>query len=36
MEHDYAWHSKPITDADLELALTELDAADRDAQVGAS
>jgi len=29
MERDYAWHSKPMTDADLERALAELDAADR-------
>lgn len=36
MEHDYAWHSKPVTDADLELALAELNAADRSQQGGAS
>jgi transketolase len=26
MEHQYAWHSKPITDEDLEKALADLDA----------
>jgi transketolase len=29
MEGDFNWHSKPITDADLEQGLAELDAADR-------
>jgi transketolase len=36
MEHDFAWHSKPITDADLSNALTQLEAADREMQVFAS
>jgi transketolase len=33
MEHDYAWHSKPITDADLSDALAQLDVADQEMQV---
>ena len=28
MEHEYAWHSKPVTAADLDRAIQELDAAD--------
>lgn len=35
MEREYAWHSKPMTDSDLERALVELDAADRALEVGA-
>lgn len=35
MEHEYTWHSKPITDADLDRALQELDAADIAARAGA-
>lgn len=33
MEHEYTWHSKPISDADLAQALHELDEADRALQV---
>jgi transketolase len=36
MEREYAWHSKPMTDADLDRALAELDAADRRLEVSAS
>jgi transketolase len=36
MEHEYAWHSKPLTDADLERALAEVDAADERLEAGVS
>jgi transketolase len=35
MEHEYTWHSRPITDADLDRAIQELDAADTASRAGA-